>query len=128
MAEEPNQTAAPTSKDSANQSAALTNLSDSHAADPSATGGHDSADTAKLGAALSGLSVADKEKTDKKDAAEKQAAAAPAKKVKVLPEDVSYLVEELEITKPVATGMLRRAEGKREKAIEDFVLSKPVPA
>lgn len=127
MAEEPDQPAPPASKDSANQSAALNNLSDTHAGDPSATGGHDSADTAKLGAALSGLSVADKEKADK-TSAEKKAAEAPAKKVKVAPEDVTYLVEQLEVTKNKATAMLKEAEGKREKAIEDFVLPKTAAA
>lgn len=124
MAEEPEQPAPPGSKDSANQSAALSNLSDSHAGDPNAaSGASDSADTAKLGAALSGLSVGDSKSGEKEDAGEKKAEV-PAKKVKVAQEDVAYLVEHLEVNKNTATTMLKAADGERDKAIMDFVLPK----
>ena len=122
MADDP---LSPTSKDAASQSAALTNLSDAHTDDPSATGGHDSADTVKLGAALSGLSVADKEKAAEKGGEDKKEA---PKKVKVAPEDVAFLVEQLEVSKNVATAMLKKAEGSRDKAVEVFVLPKAVEA
>ena len=129
MAEEPDQPAPPASKDSANQSAALSNLSDSHAGDPNAaSGSNGSADTAKLGAALSGLSVGDGNDVSKKEGGEKKADA-PAKKVKVAQEDVNFLVEHLEVSKTSATSMLKAAEGSRQKALEDFILPKaPIPA
>ena len=125
MAEEPDQPAPPGSKDSANQSAALSNLSESHAGDPTAAS--NSADTAKLGAALSGLSVADKKGEESKGSAEKKAEA-PAKKIKINQEDVAFLVTHLEVTKTAATSMLRAADGQREKAVEEFVLPKATKA
>ena len=70
---------------------------------------------------LSGLSVSG----DSSKPAQSKAAEAPAKKVKILPEDVTFLVDHFEVSKIVATKMLREAEGRREKAVEDFVLPKP---
>ena len=126
MSQDPDTPAPPASKDSANQSAALSNLSDSHTGDPSVSS-NSTADTAKLGAALSGLSVGDKAADGKQSEGDAKKAEAP-KKVKVNAEDVNFLVEQLEVSKTVATGMLKGAEGSREKAVESFVVPKGLQA
>lgn len=103
------------------ESAALSNLTD--ASDPSAESTTPSkSDTAALNNAISNLSVGSSGPLAASKPAAEAAKAEPAKKVKIDAADVSWLVSELEVSKTVATGMLRAAEGKKDKAVEEFVL------
>lgn len=98
------------------ESAALSNLSDANGESGSST----ATNTAALGAALSNLSVAGSGAATTTQQA--KAADAPAKKVKIDAADVTFLVDNLEVTKAKATSMLRAADGSKDKALEDFVL------
>ncbi|KAI9656391.1 MAG: hypothetical protein M1831_004643 [Alyxoria varia] len=128
-------------KDSAKQSAALSNLSDTTTSagpeasdDPSASTAGSSAaattgDAAKLGAAVSNLSLDDPAKSQQQQeaVAQKDKVAAseqskPAKKVKIDPADVTFMVEELEVSKSKATEMLKGNEGKRDAALKAFIV------
>ncbi|EXJ95957.1 hypothetical protein A1O1_01082 [Capronia coronata CBS 617.96] len=81
------------------------------------------ADQEALGKAMSRLEIASglvKKKSDTKKAEAKKEVEAK-KKVKIAAEDVTFLVEELDLSKPKATDLLRSHDGNAMQAIKSFL-------
>lgn len=122
------------------RAAAALNALDSNAIDSDAAQqGAKQIDQDALGKAMNRLEIA--AGTTKNDTtAEKKATRGEEKKrreeeeakrkkaVKVKAEDVTFLVEELDLTKPKATDLLKTYEGDPAKAIKAFITPKAVKA
>ncbi|ETN38641.1 uncharacterized protein HMPREF1541_06678 [Cyphellophora europaea CBS 101466] len=86
------------------------------------------ADQEALGKAMSRLEIASGlKKTDTAKKPEQKTDAEPRKKIKIASEDVTFLVEELDLTKVKATELLRTHEGDAVKAVRAFI-SPPIRA
>lgn len=110
------------------ESAALSNLSttDISADDNSAAStSKNENDIAALNNAISNLTVNNAASSGPAKTTD-TAKAPSAKKVKIDANDVTWMVAELEVSKSAATAMLRAADGKRERAVEKFILPQPV--
>ncbi|KAL4913224.1 hypothetical protein BDW62DRAFT_193004 [Aspergillus aurantiobrunneus] len=119
-----------TSAEDRKAAAALSSLNTTEiTSEPAATSGAkqpSSADQEALGKAMSRLEIAaGGQKGTAKAAAKSEAGAAEVKKkaavVKVSGEDVSLLVNELDLSKVKATELLRANEGDAKKAIRAFI-------
>lgn len=93
--------------------AALSRLDQQHNDDDQS---HQNVDKEALGKAMKGLGDVSDTKVGKKD--QKQA---PAKKIKLDPKEVEFIVEWCYVGKKKAEQMLREAEGDGDKAISDWV-------
>ena len=85
------------------------------------------ADQAALGEAMSRLEIASGKSAAKKKESEKKSEESkkddvPKKKVKIVSEDVNWLMEELDLTKSKATELLRAHEGDAMNAAKEFIM------
>lgn len=135
--DEPDQPQKP--KSSASEATALSNLADTSAdaateTEPTETGGatgskkFDKETAAAVNAALSQLSLSERPDTlvSKNDSTGKPKEANKStvenKKIKIDQSDVTFLVEELDISKTKASDILRNAGGSRAEALRHFVV------